>query len=164
MRNILIGAFFAGLFLFVQSCNKTGTPVPPGSYRIAVEDLVTDNHLMIKRATITAKGKKMVRVTETGSLEEATIDADAENGMMTAELLLVANIITPSNPSESLMTWLKQIKGSGVTVGGPGIISIGSAKKIGDVMKINLLPGDYPLDQTLEIGSVQGQKVVLTVK
>jgi hypothetical protein len=142
----------------------SGNDIPPNSCRVTVEDLVDQGNLFVKHITLTAHGERWVRVTEEASVHEAKIEPDHKTALMSADVVLVANLFSSTESSKSQLTWLVQIKGRGVTVGGPLRIEVPFGKKLSEVVSVDIAPGDHPVGQDIPLGTVLDRTLILKVE
>lgn len=154
----------AGLLLLSVGCREKQEPIPAGSFRAVVEDVVDDDLVLVKRITITAPGMRVVSISEKGGLDHATGDPEPKTGLMTAQVVFVADLIKLQPASENILRWMVRIRTGGATVGGPGFSTAGSAGSLRDVLSLNLSPGIHPLSQDITLGHVQGRELVLQVR
>ena len=152
------------LMLLSGGCRDKQEQIPSDSFRAVVENLVDDDVILVKQVTLTAHGKRVVTVSEQGGLDQATIEPDPQTGLMTAQLIFVADLIKLQTSSENVLRWLVTIKGPQVTVGGPGLSPAESARKLQDVMALKMDSGLYPLSADIELGNIQGRKLTLKVQ
>jgi len=81
---------------------------------------------------------------------------------MAAEIVFVAALVKTSE-SANMIKWLIQIKGQGVTVGGPSTFPV-EADSLADVLQLKFDQGFHPLGQDIAIGKFQGEPIILSVK
>lgn len=148
--------------LCVTGCRDKTNQIPPDSFRATVRDLVEGRDFLVKHVTIEAPGKKTVTVTEKGGEQMAVIEPGQNTDLMLAEVVFVA-ALTKTSESGTMMKWLIQIKGQGVTVGGPSSFSV-EAESLADVLQLELDQEIHPLGQDIVIGKFQGESIVLSVK
>lgn len=147
-----------------DKAKDSGTDIPPNSCRVTVEDLVDQGDLFVKRLTLTAHGERWVRVTEKAGVDEAKIEPDDKTGLMSADVVLVADLFSSTESSKSQLTWLVQIKGRGVMVGGPLRIEVPFGRKLSEVVSVDIAPGDRPLGQDIRLGTVLDRTLILKVE
>jgi len=111
---------------------------------------------------IEAPGKRTVKVTKKGGLSEATIEPVPNTDLMVADIVFVAAIIKTSE-SASVIKWLIQTKGQGVTIGGPSTFLV-EVESLADVLQLKFDQGFHPLGQNIEIGKFQEEPIVLSVE
>jgi hypothetical protein len=154
--------------LLLPACDGRGHPSPPATYRLAVEDLVNDETVILKRLSVTTQGSRMVTVNDEGS--SAPQARASENGVAgaassTADILLLADLSgrSPSTPGE--LMWYVQVRvPSGMAAGGPARSPLAEPKTIKDLVQIHVAPGEHPIGQDLSLGTVQGRRLTLTVR
>ena len=146
----------------VTGCRDRGSQIPSDSFRATVKDLVESDDLLVKHVIVEAPGKRQVSVAEKGGLAEATIVPAQDTDLMLAEITFVAALV--ANPeSGNTVKWLIQIKGKGVTVGGPSSFPV-EHESLAGVLQLPFDEEIYPLGQDVVIGKFQGEPIVLTVK
>ncbi len=145
-------------------CDKKPQPIPAGSFRAVVEDVVEDDLVLVKRITITAAGNRSVRIAEQSTVREISGDPDSQTGHMTAQVVLVADLITTQTPSESTLRWLVRMTSSGSTGGGTGLRPAGSAGSLRDLLSFRLDSGDHPLSRDITLGYLQDHELILRVE
>ena len=148
--------------LCITGCRDQTNQIPPDSFRATVRDLVEGNNLLVKHVIIEAPGEKTVKVTEKGGQSEATIEPAQNTNVMLAEVTFVAALVKTSE-SETMIKWLIQIKGQGVTAGRPSSFSV-EAESLADVLQLKFDQEINPLGQDIVIGKFQGESIVLSVK
>ena len=164
MMKCAIGLFVT-LMLLCGGCRQDQEQIPSGSFRATVETLVDDDVVLVKQVTLTGHGKRIVTVLEKGGLERATIDPDTQTGLMTAQVVFVADLVQPQGFSDSFFRWLVRLKSpQGTVVGGPSLSSVESAKTLEDLVALKIDSGVYPLSQDIELGNVQGRRLILKVE
>ena len=146
----------------VTGCKDQTNHIPPDSFRATVKSLVERSDLVVKHVTVEASGKKEVTVSEKGGHDKATIQPGQNTDLMLAEVIFVATLIKTSE-SGTMIKWLIQIKGQGVTVGGPSSVSV-EAESLADVLQLKFDQEFYPLGQDVVIGKFQGETIILSVK
>ncbi len=146
----------------VTGCGDQANQIPPNSFRATVKNLVEGSDLLVKHVIIEATGTRTVKVTEKGGLSEATIEPAQDTDLMRAEVTFVAALVKTSE-SGNMIKWLIQVKGQGVTVGGPSSFHV-EAESLSDVMQLELDQEFHPLGQDIVIGKFQGESIVLSVK
>jgi hypothetical protein len=161
---LVLSASVAGLVFMSGGCGKRPEPIPAGSFRAVVEDVVDNDLVLVKRITITAPGMKVVSISEKGGEDRITADADPKTGLATAQVVFVADLIKNQSTSDNILRWMVRMKGGGATVGGPGLSSAGSAGSLRDVLALNLGSGIHPLLQDIKLGHVQGRELILKVE
>jgi len=163
-QYLIASVLVAGLATLPMGCREKLEPIPAGSFRAVVEDVVADDLVLVKRMTITAAGVRTVSISEKGGLEEATGNPDPNTGLMTAQVVFVADLIKIQPASGNIFRWMVRIRTGGVTAGGPGFSVAGSAESLRDVLSLNLTSGIYPLSQDISLGLVQGRVLSLKVR
>jgi len=148
--------------LCVTGCRDQSNQIPPDSFRATVKDLVEGSDLFVKHVIIEAPGKKTVKVTKKGGHSEATIEPAQNTDLMLAEVTFVAALVKTSG-SATMIKWLIQIKGQGVTVGGPSSFPV-EADSLSGVLQLKFDQEFYPLGQDIVIGKFQGESIVLSVE
>jgi hypothetical protein len=154
----------AVLTLTFGGCGKKQEPIPAGSFRAVVEDVVDDDLVLVKRITITAPGMRVVSIMEKGGEDRVTADADPKTGLATAQVVFVADLIKPQATSDNILRWMVRMRSGGATVGGPGLRPAGSAGSLREILSFNLSSGIHPLSQDIKLGHVQGRELILNVR
>jgi hypothetical protein len=162
MKRISLALLLASTVVFV-GCKKTSEQVPQNSFVITVEDMVSREELVVKHLKIRANGKKTVRITEGGNLDEATIGPRPNASLMEADIVLVADLIKDFKQSGHMVKWLVQIKGFGVTVGGPSFLAA-HGETLEKILTLDIEEGTFPLGRDIELGRFQDRPLVLSVK
>jgi hypothetical protein len=164
MMKSAIGLFVT-LMLLCGGCRQEQEQIPSDSFRAVVETLVDDDVVLVKQVSLTAHGKRIVTVLEKGGLERATIDPDTQTGLMTAQVVFVADLVRPQSSSDGFFRWLVRVKSpQGTVVGGPALSSVESAKTLQELVALKIDSGVYPLSQDIELGNVQGRRLILKVE
>jgi hypothetical protein len=146
----------------VTGCRDQANQIPPNSFRATVKNLVEGSDLLVKHVIIEAPGKRVVKVTEKGRRSAATIEPAQDTDLMLAEVTFVAALVKNSE-SGNMIKWLIQIKGQGVTVGGPSSFPV-EAESLADFIQLEFAQEFHPLGQDIVIGKFQGESIVLSVK
>ncbi len=145
-------------------CDKRPEPIPAGSFRAVVEDVVADDLLLVKRITVTASGRRSIGISEKGGLDRIWGDPDPKTGLMTAQVVVVADLIKFQPASENLLRWLVRMTSGGATVGGPGVRPAGAAGALRDLLSFRLDSGVYPLSRDITLGHIQDRELTLRVE
>jgi hypothetical protein len=154
----------AGLLLLSVGCREKHGSIPAGSFRVVVDDIVDEELVLVRRITITAPGRRGVSISEKGGVDQLWGDADRQTGLMTAQVVVVADLIKSQSASESILRWMVRMGSGGATVGGPGLRPAGSAGSLREILSFHLSSGIHPLSQDIKLGHVQGRELVLNVR
>ena len=169
LLSAVIVFFVAGCKFFVAGCKEKEQvqEIPPGSFRVSIEDLYEGTDLLVKHFTIEAHGEKTVKISKkTGhGLINATPALDTE--LMVAEVVFVADLVKTSAPTNMLKLLIQITERRGISTGN----SVGApnsfpaeAENLADILELTLSDGLYPLGQDIVIGKFQGEPIVLSVK
>ncbi len=162
--RLILPALVAGVLFASGGCAKRQEPIPAGSFRAIVEDVVDDELVFVKRIAITAPGRRSVGISERGGLDRIWGDPDPKTGLMTAEVVVVADLIKSQTSSENTLRWMVRMKSGGSTVGGPGLRRAGSAGSLRDIVSFRLDSGVHPLSRDLTLGYIQDRELILRVE
>ena len=150
------------LSLTLASCRNEEKQIPAGSFKVQVETLVETKDVLVKHLRIEAPGKREVRLVKKDSRSKAVISPGQNQPNMHADIACVAVLIRSPN-SQGTLKLLMQIKGQGVTVGGPSSGPV-DADKVDDILQLKVDQDYYDLGDEIEIGSFQGDPIKLTVE
>ena len=150
------------VILCFTGCRDQANQIPPDSFRATVKNLVESGDLLVKHVIIEAPGEKTIKVTKKGGHSEATIEPAQNTDLMLGEITFVAALVKTSE-SGNMIKWLIQIKGQGVTVGGPSSFPV-EAESLTGVLQLKFDQEFYPLGQDIVIGKFQGESIVLSVE
>ncbi len=160
----ILPALVAGVLFVSGGCRKGQEPIPGGSFRVMVEDVLDDDLLLVKRITITTSGRRSVGFSEKSGVDRIWGDPDPKTGLLTAQVVVVADLIKSQPASESLLRWMVKMRSGGATVGGPGVRPAGSAEAIRDLLSFRLDSGAYPLSRDITLGHIQDRELILRVE
>jgi hypothetical protein len=152
------------LAVAVSGCDKKSEPIPANSFRAVVDNVIDDELVLVKRITIMAPGRRGVGLAEGGSFDWNWGDPDPKTGLMTVQVVLVADLIKLPTSSENTLRWLVRMTSGGSTVGGPQVRPAGSAESLRDLLSLRLDSGDYRLSRDLTLGSLQDRELILRVE
>ncbi len=161
---------FVLVILCLSGCGRedSNTSIPQNAYRLEAEDLVdVKGMVLVKRLVITAHGERAVRISVVdGGHREAVVSPDprADNDLVTADVIILADLIELSASESKLLRWLTQVKGPGITAGGPSLYEVPSTSTLKDIVTLNIQPGEHPVGQPLVLGRLRGKDILLTVK
>ena len=147
-----------GVALAAAGCQEREDPIPSGTFRAVVDDVVVDDLLLVKRVTITAPGTRGVAIFEKGGRDWIRADRDRETGLATVRVVFVADLIKFQPRSENVLRWMVRMKAGGATVGGPALSTVGSAESLDDVLMLNFTSGLHALSQDITLGHVQDRE------
>jgi hypothetical protein len=162
MKRMSLALLLAGAILFA-GCKKTGEQAPQNSFIMTLEDLVSSEQLVVKHLKIRANGKRTIKITEDRDSDEATIGPRPNASLMEADIVLVADLIKDFKQSGHMVKWLVQIKGFGVTVGGPSFFAA-QGETLEQILTLDIREGTFPLGQDIEFGRLQDRPLVLSVR
>ncbi len=150
------------VIICATGCTDQTNQLPPDSFRATVKYLVEGSGLLVKHVIIEAPCKKTVKVTQGRKHSEATIEPAQNTDLMLAEVTFVAALVKTSE-SGNMIKWLIQIKGQGVTAGGPSSFPV-EAESLADILQLKFDQEFHPLGQDVVIGKFQGESIILSVK
>ena len=160
MNRLII--LLAVIVFCCTGCGNQGNPIPPNSFRAKVNHLVEGDDLLVTNLIIEAAGERTVTITTKTGKSVATIEPVQNAQLMHAEVTLVATLVKTSD-SKSSLKWLIQIKGRGITVGGPATFPI-ETDTLAGVFEMKIDQEFHPFGQDIEIGKFQENPIVLSVK
>jgi hypothetical protein len=130
--------------------------IPPGKYRLLVNKIIDDHD--IKVCVIRFEANDEHYVTADGASSTTTRADDGRTHW--AEIQILASY----DSTLRRMTTLTRVKSSGGWAGGQSIYTLPPDAKPDEFVKITVEPGIYDLAQPVEIGSIEGKPVILSVK
>ena len=162
-RNVNRLFYLLAVIVFCcTGCGNQGNQIPPNSFRAKVNHLVEGDDLLVTNLIIEAAGKRTITITTSTGKAVATIEPVQNAKLMHAEVTLVATLVKTSDSNSSLK-WLIQIKGQGITVGGPATFPI-ETDTLAGVFEVKVDQEFHPLGKEIEIGKLQDKPIVLSVK
>jgi hypothetical protein len=164
LLRLLLPALVTGVLLACAGCDKQPEPIPAGSFRAVVEDVVENELVRVRRITITAPGRRGVSLSEKGGLDQIWADPDPQTGLMTVQVVVVADLIKFQPTSENLLRWMVRMTSGGSTVGGPGVQPAGSAQSLGEILSFRLDSGVYSLSRDITLGYLRDRELILRVQ
>ncbi len=158
MKSLLY-TFSAIIILSLAACNQSRISIPKDKVNIEVNKIYDGDNLIIYLLDIKFLEERVVRLSEKGGLSQAKIEPDLKSGISTCEVLIMADRIAIGDKSRIKL--LNQIRGSGVTVGGPDEYTLEASDKLKDVLKIEIKSGEYNIDSEIKISSFQNHPLNL---
>jgi hypothetical protein len=142
------------------SPSKDTGPIPPDCFRVSFRDVVESDNLVVKQMLIEARGKRKIEVRQAGAVRSATLEPSRDEEFMRGEITFVADLFLQGENSRRIK-YLAQIKGPGVTVGGPSSFPV-KAEELSDILSIHF-EGIWPLGQEFVIGNLLHEPIMLRV-
>jgi len=161
---LFVSVLATGLAFVPGGCDKKPEPIAADSFRAVVDDVVDDELVLVKCITITAPGRRCIGISEKGGLDQLWGDPDPKTGLMTARVVIVADLIQAPAASENALRWMVRMKSGGGTVGGPGLRPAGTAGSLRDILSLRMDSGVYPLSRDLTLGYIQDRELILRVR
>lgn len=168
---LLAGVVLGSLAAINASRARPQPAIPAGQFRLAVDEVVADKTLVVKRLTVTAAGSPFdslaypalpVSLRTDDGRQTLLATADSKDAPCSADVLVVGDLMErPAGPSEIKV--LLRVKGhDGGHAGGSSRFQV-PQKTMGEVVAVNIERGTYPLDTPLTIGTLQGKPITLVV-
>ena len=150
-----------------------------GHFRLDVEELVSDDALLVRKLSVTAAGSEVgplsgpslpvaLRSEDGSQVFVASAVAGVDSPPCRADVLVVGDLTAPRRPGgESEVKVLLRVKGGngGGNGGHAGGLSrwLTPHKRLADVLTVSAKSGTYPLDTPLTIGTLNGEPLTLVV-
>jgi len=162
MTKTILFLFSCFSICMFSGCQESKDKIPDGSFRLTIETLVDTKDIIVKHVIVEALGKRSVKVTEDGDLSSISVKPFRDMDTMRLDITFVATLI-PRSGSPKMVKWLIHLKNKNNWVGGPSTSQV-EAESIGDILKLDLQEGLYPLGQDLVVGKFQEKPIVLLVE
>ena len=158
-HSVLIGICLLGA---IAGCSGGRAQPKGGRYRIDCEKIAGGKDLVIVRLKLTFAGSRSVRLFDEHDSETARIAPAAQDSLAECEVLLVADLVGLGD--KRMVKWLHQIRGSGVTAGGPGIYPTEPGESLDDLLDIRIKAGECAFGSEVEVAVFRGQALRLKVE
>jgi hypothetical protein len=151
----------ASALLAFAGCNGTSTDVPANGFHLSVQEIVADDSVRVSQLAIRSSAAGTISVDVEGSHQSASLDeSTAGKGSVT----LMASLVAPSGQPSAYIQSLIRIQTGGVTTGGPAMDALPKDTRLSGFFAITAKTGNYPFDTPVEIATLRGKPVVLTLK
>ncbi len=162
--RLVLSVWLASAVVTVAGCRKRTEPIPAGLFRVAVEEVADDPLVLVKRITITAPGRRGVGISQGGSFDWNWADPDRETGLMTVQMVIVAQLIKLPSASENVLRGVVRMKSSGGAMWVSLERPAGAAASLGDLLSLRLDSGLHPLSRDLTLGYLPDRELILRVE
>ena len=134
-------------------------------FTLDVEDGADNDRTIVKRVRISATGSRRIVLT-TGDRDRLSIGPTASVGSseFSATLLLSATLTKTPHPNSNMFKWHAQIIGPTGRGGGHTGGTVPAERTLDELVALDIRPGKYPLGQSVTLGSVEGELLVLHVQ
>lgn len=148
------------LFSVLSGCEREAS-IPGGKFVIETTVLAQSGDLYIALLDVTFSGRNTVRVYEEQDAETLWVEPDRETGIGKCDILILADLVNQSSCRR--VKWLHQIRSSGSKAGGPAIYSLEQDQSLDDLLKMEILSGEYSIGSEITIATFQGRQLKLGV-
>jgi hypothetical protein len=130
--------------------------IPPGKFRLLVNKIIDDHDTKVCVIRFEANDEHYVAADGASSITTTADDGRTH----WAEIQILASY----DSTTRRMTTLTRVKSGGGWAGGQSIYTLPPDAKSDEFVNITVKPGVYDLTQPVEIGSIEGKPVILSVK
>jgi hypothetical protein len=162
--RLVLSVWLASAVVTVAGCRKRTESIPAGSFRVAVEEVVDDHLVLVKRITITAPGRRRVGISAGGNFDWNWGDPDRETGLMSVHMISVAQLIRLPSASENVLRGVVRMKSGGGALWVPLERPAGTAASLRDLLSLRLDSGIHPLSRDLTLGYLPDRELILRVE
>ena len=156
-----------GLSVLVASvgCNHAPSDVPADGFRLTVQDIVTDVDMRVSQLAIVSSATATIVLDSDLSHSSLRVPESAKGAPGRASVTLAADRIAPSGERWAYMHYLISDETSTGRAGlGLAFEALPIDTKLSNYFTIAATAGDYAFDTPVEIATLRGKSVTLTLK
>ena len=159
--------FFLGFcaLLAVVGCHPAPNDVPADGFRLTTQDIVTDADMRVAQLSVVSSAAVTMTVDAELSHMSVLMTGSRESASARGTLTLAADRIAPSGqPWAYLHTLIHVQTTNGVSTGGPAFEALPIATQLTNFFTVTAQSGDYLFDTPVQIGTLRGKPVTITLK
>jgi hypothetical protein len=168
---LLIG--MAATAMLVKSGNardkvdRVGAPLPEGSYRVSIDNLIQGEDISINTLSIETSPKAWIRILgekpQGGGGGALAGDNAPDGSPPKARLTLIGDQIEWSAGNANVRRFLMRLEGGGGVCTSSNMGPMEAGKKLESILTLSIKPGLYPYEQPIKLLNFEGRSFELTV-
>jgi hypothetical protein len=164
MNTRYLFLLFAICCLSSAGCRRpTAEYVPGDSFRLTLQDIITQEDVKISLLTIDVVRPASISVSTDSGYQSGALPDAPEGVVRQGQVVLSASrVVCPHDKQVCVQVTIVEKSAVG-WAGGPAIYSVPSDTKLGTFFTVSATSGVYKLDAPLTIGQLQGKPVTLVV-
>jgi hypothetical protein len=148
--------------LALVGCNRAPNNVPTSGFHLGVEEISNDGDVRLTHLTIRSTAPAAISVDSEGSHHTVTLPAEAAGS---GTVTLMASRVAPSNqPWAYMQTLIRTKTANGGSGGATAFEALPQDTQLADFFIITAKNGDYVFDTPVEVATLRGKPVTLTLK
>ena len=159
-KRLLILGFSA--LLVLVGCQRAPSDIPSDGFRLTVQDIVTDTDMRVAQLVIVSSSVATI-TTDADLSHQSMLLPESASGR--GSVSLVASRVAPSGqPWAYFHTLIRVQTANGGLAGGPAFEALPIATELSGFFTVTAKSGDYSFDTPVEIATLRGKPVTLTLK
>jgi hypothetical protein len=160
-KRLLILGFSA--LLVLVGCHQPPSDVPTDGFRLTVQNMAADTDMRIARLAIVSSAAARICIDSDGSHQNILLQEPAP---CRAAVSLVGSRVAPSGQSWAYMHTIirAQIDDGTLSALGPAFEALPIDTQLSSFFTITAKSGDYSFDTPVEIATLRGKPVTITLK
>jgi len=152
----------ASTLLAFVGCNRAPNNVPANGFRLTVQEIIADSDVRVTQLAIRSAAPGVISIdAEKRSHHMVSLPADpAGSGSVT----LMASRVAPSDQPWAYMQTLIRTKANGESGGATSLEALPHDTLLADFFTVTAKSGDYSFDTPVEVATLRGKPVTLTLK
>jgi hypothetical protein len=151
----------AGALLALTGCNHASSDMPADGFRLTVQDIATDTDMRVAQLVIHSSAPATITTDADSSHPSVPIPASASGE---GSVSLVASRVAPYGQPWAYFHTLIRVQTIDGLAGGPTMEALPIATELSNYFTVTAKSGDYSFDTPIEIGTMRGKPVTITLK